>query len=81
LTHYKADIGRNIQENEEKLTGACRSEDAQYIKSILLDYQASQESAIFANRVKGAVLKQIEDIIKNFNDNFDQDKIREAFSD
>ncbi|CAF3978190.1 unnamed protein product, partial [Rotaria sp. Silwood1] len=24
LTHYKADIGRNIQENEEKLTGACR---------------------------------------------------------
>ncbi|CAF3338635.1 unnamed protein product, partial [Rotaria sp. Silwood2] len=81
LTHYKADIERNIQENEERLTGACRSEDAQYIKSILLDYQASQESAIFANRVKGAVLKQIEDIIKNFNDKFDQDKIREAFSD
>ena len=81
LTHYKADIERNIQDNEEKLTGACRSEDAQYIKSILLDYQASQESAIFANRVKGAVLKQIEDIIKNFNEKFDQDRIREAFSD
>ncbi|CAF4248425.1 unnamed protein product [Rotaria sp. Silwood2] len=80
LRHCKEDIVQLIQDNENKLNNAFSSGDVRNIKSILLEYEKSQELQSFANRVKALVLKQIQEIVLKINENFEHYEIREAFT-
>ncbi|CAM2727660.1 unnamed protein product [Rotaria socialis] len=80
LRHCKDDIVQIIHDNETKLENACSSGDVRNIKNILLEYEKSQELQSFANKVKALVLKQIQEIVQNINENFERHEIREAFT-
>lgn len=80
LKHCKDDITQLIGDNENKLNNAFSSGDIRNIKSILLEYEKSQELQSFANKVKALVLKQIQEIVQKINESFERYEIREAFT-
>jgi hypothetical protein len=79
LKHCKDDIVQLIRDNENKLSNAFSSGDVRNIKSILLEYEKSQELQSFANKAKALVLRQIQEIVQKINENFERHELREAF--